>query len=479
MRYKTVGIGKSGRIMFILFLLTGLYSLAPTGSRAEERSGAQATSDTRGGASTAGKTGLKLRNKALLAQRSATSSSADSSTKIKQNNSANPGSDAKFAYPSCSNKMHSYFRRRYYLTFFSPIYSCLFLLALLQLGLMAKLRNKFSKFNSYALQVFGTTSAFYFIAYMIKFPLIFYSGFLLEKEFSLSQQNLASWALDEAKHFLLGFLLVPLITVGFLLVRKYRIGWHLPVWALLSVMTAFLVFVEPLVVDPLFNHFTPLADSPLKRNIEALCLNAGIDSPTILVADKSKQTKKINAYVAGFSGSKRIILYDTLLKDLPDDQILAVLAHELGHYVFKHVVFGTIMAIAGLYPLMLLCEIVSNRLSRLRALPRAWGIKGNSDPAFIAVWCLAIWSTSLFISPIESYISRYMETQADSYSLEETKNPMAVARLFYTLSQVNLTDPDPPAFFEFWFYSHPSLKHRIDHALQFARQAPNIQKGGQ
>lgn len=368
-----------------------------------------------------------------------------------------------FDYPKCTETMRQYFVQRYLISICSPLWATACMFVALQTGMVAKLIDKFSKLKNYLARLLLSVSSIYILGYLIKLPFIFYSSYVLEHNFGLSPQSFPAWAQEQFGFFAVSLVIVPFVAACFLLIRRYQHTWFIPVWILTSIVAIFVAFVEPIVIEPLFNKFQPLPESSLRQSIKALCTKVELPNLEIQVADKSKQTKKINAYVNGVGSSKRIVLYDTLVKELPEDQIIAVLAHELGHYKLKHVLTGLAIAIAGSLPLLYLAQILSDKY--VAKLPRNWGIKSNSDPTLFAVYCMIIWIGPLFIAPIPSFISRMFESEADAYAIRVTKNPMAAARAFAMLSEKNISDPDPPAFIEFWFFSHPSIKHRIDYAL--------------
>ena len=371
---------------------------------------------------------------------------------------------SSFEYPECSRKMQQYFWQRYILIIGSPVVTATLILLLLQTGAVAWLQNLFRKYGSYPARMFCTAAVFYVVVFLISLPFDFYSSYLLEHQFALSSQSFFGWARDEMTHILLsGLVVVPLATVCFLLVRKYERGWHLPVWLLVSLCLSGVFFLGPLVAEPLFNRFSELPPGSLKNQVNALCLRAGLANQVILVSDRSKQTNKLNAYVSGISATKRIVLFDNLVRCLPQEQILAVVAHELGHYRLQHVLAGLAVTIAGLYFMILLAEKAIDKF--YSRLPSGWGIKSKSDPAFIAVWCIILLIAPLVIAPAVSFMSRLIESEADAYAIRLTGDPLSAARLYSTFARVNLSDPYPPPFIEFWFFSHPSLKHRIDYAL--------------
>ena len=206
-----------------------------------------------------------------------------------------------------------------------------------------------------------------------------------------------------------------------------------------------------------------MSDSPLKARIEELAAKAGAPNAPIYVADKSKQTNKLNAYVSGLAGSTHVVIWDTTLYKLPDDQVLSIVGHELGHYYLHHVYLDFLISVA----INVLLIPVNMYLARpfIARLPSRWGICGLEDFAVLPALILAI-SVGTFLSdPIGNAWSRTQEHEADAFSLRVTGNGPALARAFVSLSEQNLSEPDPPPLIEFWLFSHPSLKNRINFAL--------------
>lgn len=368
-----------------------------------------------------------------------------------------------FEYPKSTDLMRQYFLLKYTIMIAGPLLYSLVFLFLLQSGVLSRCKKTLAK-RPYIYVLASFALGLYAAASLLNFPLHFISSFVLEHQFQLSNQSFASWLKDDLTYVFIGAVLsIPALIICFCIVRKFQRNWFLPIWLLLSVSIAGITFVEPLLFAPAFNQFKPLPASSLRTGIENLCHESGIMHPTILIADKSKQTKKLNAYVSGLFSSKRVVLYDSLVNEVPEDEILQVVAHELGHYRLKHVALGVTLAIIALLPLLFLVEFSVNRL--LPRLPASWDIKTSYDPCMIALVFIVMWICPFIIDPIPNAVSRYIEAEADAYSLRLTHNPMAAARMFRTLSLRNLADPDPPELIELWFFSHPSLKHRIDAAL--------------
>jgi STE24 endopeptidase len=298
-------------------------------------------------------------------------------------------------------------------------------------------------------------------------PLIFYSGFWLSHAYGLSHQSFSAWLIDVAEDHLLSIAgRAGCFWLLFGLIRWSPRRWIIWTWALLIPLIAFGIFTGPLVIDPLFNKFTPLPAGQLRTQIESLAAKAGIPDAPILVADKSKQTDETNAYVTGIGSSARIVLWDTLLKgknQMPDDQILAIVGHEMGHYVLKHLYLGFAEAVGGLLVALPLLQVCVQWLMR-RFGPR-WGVTGLTDPAAIPVFLLVFFLMTFLADPITSALSRRIEHAADAYGLAVTQNRVAMAQAFVSLSEQNLSDPYPPPFIKFWLSDHPPLGERIEFAL--------------
>jgi STE24 endopeptidase len=295
-------------------------------------------------------------------------------------------------------------------------------------------------------------------------PLNLFAGFWLEHHFGLSKQTLLHWFGDRGKGLLVNFLVSFIVVFLFyFLVRQFPNLWPVILGAVNVPLIIVLVYIAPIVIDPVFNKFVPMADCPLRTDIQELLAKADVKNAPILVVDKSQQTKKLNAYVTGIGGSARVVLWDNLINRMPGDEILGVVAHELGHYKLHHILWG--LGIALLINAMLIPINLLFAEKFIAFLPANWHIQGLSDLAFIPVLFLVATSASFLTEPLMNGLSRVMEHQADEYALALAPNRIALAEAFVRLSEENLSEPDPNPFIEFWLYSHPSLKKRIDYAL--------------
>jgi len=366
--------------------------------------------------------------------------------------------------PIVTPQMHRYSRIRYALYFIGTAYSLLALWGVLATGLSARLRNFVQPLRYTFLRLLGYYALLILTLVAIHAPLTLYSGYFLEHSYGLSSQSFGAWLTDFTKGVGVNVITTTLILrLLFSLIRRSPRRWVFGFWAALIPIIAFGIFAAPLMIDPLFNKFTPLPPGSLRTDIEKLAAKAGIPNAPILVADKSRQTHETNAYVTGIGSSARIVLWDTTLQRMPKDQILAVVGHEMGHYVLKHLYWGFLMTIVGLLIILPLAQRFLEWL--ISRFGQRWQINGIDDIAVTPALLLTTTLFSFFLAPITNAISREIEHQADAYGLQITGNGPAMARAFVSLSEQNLSDPHPPPFITFWLLDHPPLQERIDFAL--------------
>jgi Zn-dependent protease with chaperone function len=299
-------------------------------------------------------------------------------------------------------------------------------------------------------------------------PLALYSGLIREHQFGLSNQTLGAWAADYVKGMAVETVMaVPLALIWLAVVRRSPRRWWLWFTAVSLPLNLVFVVLAPVLIDPLFNRFTPLPEGPLRTAIVRLASRAGAGGADILVADRSRQTKQLNAYVWGLSGTKRIVLYDNLLRACSEREVLAILAHELGHYVKRHVWYGLLFSVGATgLGLGLASRVLPWVLKRLG--DRA-GCRELSDVASLPVVLLVLQLLVFLGSPGISAFSRSLETGADWYGLKLGQDGQATASAFLKLGAVNLTELHPPRFVVFWMFSHPPLGERLARAEGYSR----------
>jgi Zn-dependent protease with chaperone function len=299
------------------------------------------------------------------------------------------------------------------------------------------------------------------IAALANLPLAFYAGYLRQHAYGLSTQTLAKWASDEATGVAVSCVLAALVTwIPFLLIRRSPRRWWLWTGIASFPLTALLIIVAPVWIDPLFNRFGPVKDKSLESELLALASRAGIEGSRVFEVEKSEDTKTVNAYVTGFATTKRIVLWDTIIAKLSRDELLFVMGHEMGHYVLGHVSRAVIL----IPPCITFGLFVCDRLAR-RLVARWGGRLRFADLADVASLPLVLFLFTLgsvAVSPAILAYSRHVEREADAFGLELTGDANAAARAFVRLHDENLGVARPSAFYRVFRASHPSLGERID-----------------
>ena len=273
---------------------------------------------------------------------------------------------------------------------------------------------------------------------------------------------LADWALGEAINLAVAGFLVWLF---YLIVRFSPRRWWLWGWLGSIPLTVFAVFVNPLIIDPLFFRFKPLADSrpDITREIAKVTARGGLDIPRerIFEMNASQKYKSVNAYVTGLGASKRVVVWDTTLKTMTVGQTLFVFGHEMGHYVLHHIWTGMAFTSLGILVLLYGTYAVARH--------RGWRIDNLASlPALLLAMALFDFVTT----PVGNAFTRFQEHNADIYGLEAIhgivpNSQQAAAEAFQIMGEIGLADPSPSPFIEFWLYSHPSVTSRVGFSAEY------------
>jgi STE24 endopeptidase len=282
------------------------------------------------------------------------------------------------------------------------------------------------------------------------------------RDYGLSTQSTVEWLVDVGKGVgvgVVGTSLVLLVLVG--CARRWQRAWPAVAGGILAVVVLLASFVYPLLVEPVFNNFKPLPDGSLRTQILELADREGVDVDQVLVADASRRTTTLNAYVSGFGGTRRVVVYDNLVDDLPQDEALSVVAHELAHARHRDVLTGSLLGAAGaVFATGLLAVLLSALGDRRRVSP--------GDPAVVPLVLALVALGGLVASPVQNTVSRQIETRADVDALETTGDADAFVAMQRQLALRSFSDPSPPAWSQFWFGSHPTTLQRIAIARQVA-----------
>lgn len=309
---------------------------------------------------------------------------------------------------------------------------------------------------------------------LVSLPFDLYSQHI-ERTYGLSVQSWPSWTGDQLKGLALSLVvLTPLLLLLFWIIRQSPRRWWLWFWLCILPILIFAVFISPIWIDPIFNHFSPLqkADPALTVQLERLAHHVGLDiSPRrmFLMKASAKVTGE-NAYVTGIGTSKRIVVWDNTIHKLPSDEILFVIGHEMGHYILHHIDKGLAFTAAVLIVLLWLAWLAVGWLIR-RFQPR-WAIRAPDDWAALAVLLLVFTCISFLFSPISNAFSRWEEHQADIFGQEAihglVPDPQVTAqKAFVALGENYLEAPNPNPLVEFWLYSHPSISRRANFAAHY------------
>ena len=274
----------------------------------------------------------------------------------------------------------------------------------------------------------------------------------------LATQSWGGWLADRGKSYLVTAVVATVALSAFFGAARLLPHWW---WAVAAAGAAGLVvllsFVFPLLVEPLFNRFTPLPMGPLRDRLLALAARDQVPVAEVLVADASRRTHGVNAYVSGLGPSRRIVVYDTLLRQAPAEEVVSVVAHELAHAKHRDVVTGTLLgaggaaaAVVGLY-----------LLGGWDGLLRAAGVSSVAEPRAVALLAAVVAVVSLVAAPVQALVSRQVEARADAHALTLTGDVDTFVTMQARLSATNLSDPDPPAWERILFATHPSTVERI------------------
>ncbi|WP_075981511.1 M48 family metallopeptidase [Bacillus massilinigeriensis] len=311
-----------------------------------------------------------------------------------------------------------------------------------------------------------------FFAYVFTFPLS-YLSYSLSKSYHISTQSFPSWMKDELIDFWLNYgMMFIIVSVLYWLIKRSKKRWWLYAWLLSIPFTLFTMFIQPVVIDPLYNDFYPLKNKELESKILDLAGKANIPADHVFEVDMSEKTNSLNAYVTGIGSNSRIVLWDTTLNRLNDDQILFIMAHEMAHYVEKHLYFGIagylLLSFFGLYIIYRLVNFLVSRYGEVLKIPAVGDIR--SFPLILMLLSMLMFAAS----PLSNFVSRYQEMRADRYAIHMTDHPNEAITAFQELTRAGLSQVNPPLLVKIFRYTHPTMLERIamleDYELEKRKQ---------
>jgi STE24 endopeptidase len=298
----------------------------------------------------------------------------------------------------------------------------------------------------------------------LSLPLDFVQGYWLEHRYGLSNQTVGGWIVDQLKGLAVGGGLAILgLEFLYWTLRRWPSDWWVVCALAFIGFFVLLANLAPVLILPIFFKFKPLENPALTERLVNLCRRARTRVRGVFEWKLSEKSKKANAALVGLGNTRRIILADTLLAAFSDDEVEAVLAHELGHHVHRHILQGMAVQGAATFLGFYLADLA------LRGLTPFFGFRGVSDFANLPLLALVMTALSLILLPVVNAHSRRMERQADEYALGAIPERSAFISSMEKLGELNLAERRPHPWIEFIFHSHPSLEKRLAFAQRFAR----------
>ena len=341
---------------------------------------------------------------------------------------------------------------------------------ILRLGVLTRLRTALQRLRPHPWRaVAACTAAFTVLDWLLELPWSIYSTWWREKGYGLTSQAFTGWFTENLISLALQVIVAVLFfSVLYALMRRTRLWWA---WAggVAAVFTVLLLVIAPVVIEPLFNHYTPAPPGPMRDTVVALAQKVGVPSDKILIYDGSRQSNRYTANVAGLFGSARVAMSDVMFARNADiAEVRGVVGHEMGHYVLHHGLWGS----AAISILFVLAAFLADRLFPFAARwMGATGITTIADPAGLPVLMAILITLTLLATPIANTLTRIQESQADSFSLEHANEPDGLSKALVKTIEYRASSPSDLE--EFIFYDHPSVEHRVRKAMDWKATHPS------
>ena len=294
---------------------------------------------------------------------------------------------------------------------------------------------------------------------LLGIPFDLYGTFVIEARYGFNTTTPKLWMADMIKSQAIGAVLLAFLTgVVFWMIQWSPQHWWIWVWGFMAVFSLFMLFISPYLIEPLFNKYEPITEEGLEEDIRTMMEKAGLKVGKVLQMDASKRSKHSNAYFTGIGKVKRIVLYDTLIRQMSHGEIVAVLAHEIGHWkkghVWKRLLWAEVLALAGSW--------VSFRLLAWPGLPGLLGLPGDMSLPSRMVVLGFLASLALFpLTPFSAWRSRCHEREADRFAADLTGRPNDLASALVKMSAENLSNLFPHPLYAGFYYSHPPTVERV------------------
>lgn len=304
-------------------------------------------------------------------------------------------------------------------------------------------------------QTFYAVALISLVLTLIRIPFAI-AALRVSRSAGLSTTTWTTWVLDLLKNFAISFALTGAALAAMGWAARTWANWWAPTAVAAALLTVVMSFLVPVLFEPIFNKFSPMPQGELRTSLLQLAQRDGVGVSDVLVADASRRTTALNAYVSGFGSTRRIVVYDTMLRDAPPAEVESVVAHELGHAKENDVFFGTALgAVATALGVLLLALILGSRVGQ---------------PKYIAAVMATIAVLTFFQQPLASLISRQIEMRADVHALNLTSDPVTYALMQKRLATTNRSDLLTPRWIYLYFGTHPATMERISFARYYARE---------
>lgn len=370
--------------------------------------------------------------------------------------------------PDAVARANAYFEGGYWLQLGNWLQAVFIALLLLNTRASAALRDVAGRRLKRPMLRDACYGAVYFgTVWLLSLPLAIYEGFVREHAYGLANQGFGDWFGEQLIGLGLSLVLGAIgVSVLYAVLRKVGRNWWAWAGGLAVAFTAFVMVIDPVFIAPLTNDYQPMADGPLKQKVLALALAKGVAADEVYVVDASRQSSRVSANVSGLFGTARISLNDNLLKRGSEAEVLAVLGHELGHYVLDHALKGLfVMSLLVVLGLRLTQAGMQGLLARYGA---RWRVSASDDVASFPLLSVLLVSFMFFALPLENTIVRTEELQADRFGLDAAREPLGMAEVMLKLTEYR--KPDPTVWEERLFFDHPGTRTRIQNAMQWREQ---------
>jgi len=316
--------------------------------------------------------------------------------------------------------------------------------------------DMFNKIISILFTIFG------FISHLISLPEAIHSTFIIEERFGFNKTTIKTFITDSIKELVLGILIsIPILFCILFLMDNLEKNWWIFGATAVTLFQFFIMLIYPVFIAPLFNKFSPLTDDTLKKKINDLLTNTNFPGKKIYVMDGSKRSSHGNAYFTGIGKNKRIVFFDTLINTLTHEEIIAVLAHEIGHYKHRHIIKNVLTSII----ITLISFYILGLVYDSQLFFQGHGVLNKSNSMAVLLFFLTLNVYSFFIHPIINILSRKYEFEADTFVTAYAKGEgLATALIKMYKDNASTLTPDP--LYSTYFHSHPPAKARIDKILE-------------